>query len=172
MKLDPLTYTLCISPLCFVLVGVGTFATWSPEIVQDFASVWPYLIPNVCTAFILNIVVASLIKECSAVGFMLAGMTKDMILVVVSAVAFGESVTALQAASFTMIIMGIAFWALMKTSPDHPWVRAVERLFGLPLESRSEVGSKEERAPLISKTKSLDSEASLSTTASDLARKV
>merc|ERR1712194_701516 len=44
MKLDPLTYTLCVSPLCFVLVCVGTLATWSPEIAQDFASVWPYLI--------------------------------------------------------------------------------------------------------------------------------
>jgi len=162
MKLDPLTYTLIVAPICFMFVCVGTFASWSPEILEDFAVVWPYLIPNACMAFLLNLLVATIIKETSAVGMILLGLTKDVFLVSVSAVAFGDVVTPLQGVSFTMIILGIICWSLMKTSPDHPLVRAIERFVGQPHSG--------ERTPLISKASVVESgseDESLSTTASE-----
>jgi len=132
IRLDPLTYTLFGAPACLLALSVGNFFTWTPEIMQDALVWWPYLLPNMLVAFTLNLVVASVIKECSAVGFMLAGLGKDIALVIVSAVAFAEPVTKAQAVSFTMVLGGISFWALMKSSPDHPLVRQVETAMGLP----------------------------------------
>merc|ERR1719210_165511 len=93
MKLDPLTYTLFLAPICCIVLIIGNLVQFSPGTFHDFSVMWPLLLGNACVAFALNVLVATVIKECSAVGFVLAGLTKDMAVVIFSAVFFDETVT-------------------------------------------------------------------------------
>jgi len=131
IKLDPLTYTLFVAPTCLTVLLVGNAFLWEHEIVNRAVQLWHLLLPNAMLAFILNLLTATLVKEVSAVGAILAGVVKDMFLVVVSAAAFGEVVTHQQATWFVMILAGILFWSLSKAMPDHPFVVHVEGKMGL-----------------------------------------
>merc|ERR1719265_1549454 len=66
IKLDPLTYQLFMAPLCLVLLVVGDFFTWQPEMNPHFLEWYPYLIVNALCAFALNVTIATVIKEISA----------------------------------------------------------------------------------------------------------
>lgn len=141
LKLDPLTYTLFAAPAGLVVLVFGNIFTWHPEIVTRAMQHWHLLLPNALLAFVLNVTVATVIKEVSAVGFILAGVTKDIVLVTVSATLFGEQITHLQAFGFSMVLAGILLWSLMKALPKHPVVRSIEDSLGLP--------RPEETAPLV-----------------------
>jgi len=132
LKLDPLTYTLFAAPTCLTVLLLGNLFTWDHEIIPRAQQLWHLLLPNALLAFVLNVLVATVIKEASAVGFILTGMVKDIVLVVVSSIAFGETVTVEQAGAFVMILMGIVFWSASKAMPEHPLVRRVEDAMGLP----------------------------------------
>lgn len=135
-KLDPLTYTFFLAPVCLVVLLCANAFEWNPRIIPDFVQWWPLLIVNALVAFILNLLVAAVIKECSAVGFVLAGLTKDIAIVVCSCVAFGEQVTAQQATAFTLTLAGVGFWSYMKACPKAPAVTTVERLLCVPLDKK------------------------------------
>merc|ERR1719197_2362357 len=66
VKLDPLTYTMFMAPVCFAVLLIGNIFAWDPEIIPRMIEWWPYLLPNAALAFCLNVSVALLIKECSA----------------------------------------------------------------------------------------------------------
>lgn len=142
MKLDPLTYTMFAAPACLVGLLVGNLFVWDPEILPRIKLMWQVLLPNASLAFLLNVIVATMIKETSAVGYILAGVVKDIVLVVISAMFFGEQVTHQQAGCFVLILMGILFWSFSKSMPDHPFVCWVEAAMGLP---------RKETLPLITK---------------------
>lgn len=130
-KLDPLTYTLFAAPTCLLVLVLGNIFVWDPEMMLRAKQFWHLLLPNAFLAFVLNVLVATVIKETSAVGFILTGVVKDIVLVVVSATVFGEVVSRQQAAGFTLVLAGILFWSLMKAMPQHPAVLWVEDKAGL-----------------------------------------
>lgn len=132
MKLDPLTYTLIVAPACLVALLAGSACTWSAEVPAALAKWWPYLLPNAALAFVLNVLVAVLIKETSAVGLILSGIVKDIGLVFFSWAFFGELVTPCQFVSFAVTLSGVGFWSYMKVAPDAPAVAFAERLLCLP----------------------------------------
>jgi len=127
-KFDPLTYTMFVAPLCFAVLAGASALFWQPGTLADLRRCWPLLLANGSVAFALNVLVACVIKECSAVGFVLCGIAKDIVIVVLSSVAFHELVTAKQATAFVVTLAGIFFWSLMKTHPDAVLVRLVERM--------------------------------------------
>lgn len=131
-KLDPMTYTLVMTPICLGLLLLGTALWWDPVIPHKVIEYWPVLLPNCFLAFLLNLIVAVVITETSAVGFVFAGFVKDIALVVLSACVFGEIVTRQQSLGFVVILSGVCFWSLMKVSPHQPMVVRVERLLGMP----------------------------------------
>jgi len=130
-KLDPLSYNMILAPICLFVLVIANAIRWSEGVVADFARLWPVIIANACVAFCLNISVAAVIKECSAVGFVLAGLTKDIAIVLFSAVAFREHVTRHQAFAFIVTIAGVAFWSYMKLYPSARIVQAMEMLLGV-----------------------------------------
>merc|ERR1719203_1244373 len=132
LKLDPLTYNLFAAPSCLAFLALAHIFTWDPQIIPRAMQLWYLLLPNATLAFVLNLLVATVIKEVSAVGFILTGVVKDIVLVVVSSLVFGEVVTRQQAVGFTMVLTGILFWSFMKAMPHHPFVRWVEDAMGLP----------------------------------------
>mmetsp|Transcript_117011 Transcript_117011/g.372468 ORF Transcript_117011/g.372468 Transcript_117011/m.372468 type:complete len:299 (+) Transcript_117011:263-1159(+) len=120
LKLDPLSYTLLIAPACLGYLLVGLAATWNPAIPQALAIWWPYILPNACLAFVMNLLVATIIKEISSIGFILTGVCKDIAIVMFSAVVAGEHVTGFQRVSFTMTLAGVSFWSYLKLRPGGP----------------------------------------------------
>jgi len=117
---------------------------------------WVYLIPNACLAFVLNISISVLIKEGSAMAFILSGLVKDVAIVLVSAHIFHEQVVPQQYLGFVICLSGVFFWSYAKVSPHSPMVVAFNKL------SWSNHEDAKERAPLIDnkheaeKTKSLE----------------
>lgn len=125
-KLDALSYVLLVMPLCFCFLAVsliGLTFVWpndnfpSPKM-QDLYTWWPYLLLNSLIAFALNVVIALFIKNSEAVSFILAGILKDAMIVLVGGLGLGESISRLQVAGFGMQIVGILIWSLMKTFPE------------------------------------------------------
>uniref|UniRef100_A0A7S4S7B9 Sugar phosphate transporter domain-containing protein n=1 Tax=Alexandrium monilatum TaxID=311494 RepID=A0A7S4S7B9_9DINO len=142
-KLDPLTYNMFLAPICLLVLIVANAVHWSPGTLNDFYEWWPLIIANACVAFCLNIIVATVIKECSAVGFVLAGLTKDIAIVLFSALAFHENVTQKQAGAFVITILGVGFWSYMKIYPSSGLVCKIEMLLG------SETSAPGEKATLL-----------------------
>jgi len=140
-KLDPLTYTAFTAPACLVVLLVANACSWDPQIVPAALSNWHLLLANACVAFALNVLVATVIKELSAVGFVLTGLTKDIVIVVLSCVTFGEPITQVQSGAFLMTLLGVGMWSLMKVRPDSAPVKLLERALCVPLETDAERGS-------------------------------
>jgi len=131
-KFDALTYNMFLAPICFVLLATATCCSWDSHILTNFAAWWHLLLLNGLVAFSLNFLVASVIKECSAVGFVLCGLCKDIVIVVISSMAFQEEVTRKQSVAFMITLMGILFWSLMKSHPRSLPVRAAEAMLCVP----------------------------------------
>merc|ERR1711974_545998 len=92
LKLDALTYTMFLAPMYLVVLLIGVALTWQAEVISDFQQWWIYIIPNASLAFLLNLCVALLIKECSALAYIFAGFVKDAGIVVIGALLLGETV--------------------------------------------------------------------------------
>jgi len=147
-KLDPLTYNMFLAPICLFVLIIANAVHWSENTLVDFQEWWPLIIVNACLAFCLNIVVAAVIKECSAVGFVLAGLTKDIAIVLFSALAFHEKVTSQQGAAFLITIMGVSFWSYMKLHPSAMLVRSLERMLCVEPTVPSEKAALIQKEPL------------------------
>ncbi|CAK0859520.1 unnamed protein product [Prorocentrum cordatum] len=130
-KLDPLSYTMFMAPVCLLVLIIGNAIIWEHSVIEDLAVWWPYLIPNACIAFCLNITIAQVIKETSAVGFIITGVVKDICLVVFSSVAFHDMITMKQWVSFTVTLSGVFFWSFMTKFPNHQLVGSFERMLGV-----------------------------------------
>jgi len=150
-KLDPLTYTSFVAPLCAVVLLVANFFHWDHQIVPAFVKCWPLLLLNALVAFVLNILVATVIKEISAVGFVLTGLTKDIFIVVLSWLAFNETITMVQWSAFAATLGGVGIWSLMKICPDSLIIQLLERALCMPPREVKEIGNDEEATPLVSK---------------------
>jgi drug/metabolite transporter (DMT)-like permease len=135
-RLDPFTYTMLSAPFCILMLGAGTVITWDKRIPTQAANCWFLLIPNACMAFVLQALVATIIKELSAVGFILTGIVKDITIVMISAIWFGEEVRIKQYLSFTLTLSGIFFWSYMTKEPDSPLVLWVYKSMGCQQEAR------------------------------------
>jgi hypothetical protein len=125
-KLDVLTYVLLVMPACFLVLGCMLFfltyvhpmELFATPLWSDVVAWWPILFANANLAFALNVAIALLMKEVSAVGYILAGVVKDTFIVVVGAAALHEPIALLQCVGFSMQLFFVCTWSLMKTFPD------------------------------------------------------
>mmetsp|Transcript_54433 Transcript_54433/g.95510 ORF Transcript_54433/g.95510 Transcript_54433/m.95510 type:complete len:369 (-) Transcript_54433:104-1210(-) len=125
-KLDALSYVLLVMPLCFLFLGGMFFflvVVHPLEMLKtphwnDIVTWWPVLLANCCVAFLLNITIALFIKYSSPIGFILAGILKDVCIVVAGATMLGELVSRQQAFGFVLQLGFISVWSLMKLFPD------------------------------------------------------
>merc|ERR1712232_1351976 len=131
IRLDPLTYNLFMCPVCLIVLAFMNVATWDPEIPARLTEWWPYLLPNALCAFALNVTIATLIKHTSAMGFILSGVVKDIVIVIGSTCIFGGVLTLQQVFGFSIATFGIFFWSYMKISARSPMVCAVAKALGM-----------------------------------------
>lgn len=120
-KLDALSYNLLIQPLsavgllifvlsCMAFIpGVPT-ATWA-----DYVAWWPHLVGNACAALVLNVAVALFISKTSAIGYIVVGILKDIVLVVSDVVFSGTRISELQIAAFSLQILFVAHYSFFKS---------------------------------------------------------
>eukprot|EP00448_Togula_jolla_P020232 CAMPEP_0170589260 /NCGR_PEP_ID=MMETSP0224-20130122/11258_1 /TAXON_ID=285029 /ORGANISM="Togula jolla, Strain CCCM 725" /LENGTH=343 /DNA_ID=CAMNT_0010913011 /DNA_START=58 /DNA_END=1089 /DNA_ORIENTATION=+ len=117
-KLDPLTYTLFMAPVSLLFLSMGVAWTWDPAVIAAAQANWHYLLPNALLAYALNLIIAMVLKNCSAMGFILAGMVKDIVIVVVSSHLFGDFIANMQYIGFAVTLAGCGAWSLLKLMPN------------------------------------------------------
>jgi drug/metabolite transporter (DMT)-like permease len=142
LKLDPLTFLIFMSPCCMFFLGFANILSWNDRIAPQFMVWWPYLLANACTAFILNLLGATLIKHLSALAFNLTGVIKDIFIILLSCYVFHTKVEPQQVVGFSLATSGIFFWAFMKNKPSHSAVVGMASLLGMPRD-------KNEKTPLL-----------------------
>lgn len=147
LKLDPFTYIKFVAPVSFLVAGVCTWLRWTVDTWPQFHGCWPLIIGNCVLSFALNVSVAFLIRETSAVGMVVAAIAKDVILVIFSEVIFHDPVTARQWVCFTLTLGGVLFWGYMKVYPQSGTVVNLEKLLG----SRPWKSGPHERTALVKK---------------------
>ena len=82
---------------------------------QEFAFI---MVINGAVAFTLNIAVVLLISNTSALVLTLAGIVKDVLLVVLSMAVFGSPVTLLQYIGYGVALLGLNIHKEYKKNPD------------------------------------------------------
>jgi len=128
MKLDPLSYVLCVSPICFVLLGVVACglhqlpADYAPDGMKMPSSAevkfWaPWLLASSLIAFCLNVSIAALIKHSGPMTFLMCQLVKDILAVTIGIVVLKETGTGIQAIGFMMLLSCIFLWTMTKTFP-------------------------------------------------------
>jgi drug/metabolite transporter (DMT)-like permease len=121
LKLDPLSSLYYIAPLSAIYIGMACFAFESnalpyERIVQyDFIMI---LLINGLLAFSLNVAVVYLISNTSALTLTLAGIVKDILLVLLSVAIFGSPVTLLQYFGYTIALFGLNVHKEYKKNPE------------------------------------------------------
>lgn len=125
-KLDVLTYVLIVMPLCFCVLGSILLTLLyihpsehlkTPEW-SDIIAWWPMLAANATLAFGLNVAIALFMKQSSAVGFILAGIVKDAVIVLAGVTILQEPISPLQMVGFVFQLILIWIWSMMKIFPD------------------------------------------------------
>jgi drug/metabolite transporter (DMT)-like permease len=110
LGLDSLSTLYYIAPLCGCLIGCACFAFELRLIPLDkLMSVpfWVILVANGTVAFLLNIASVMLIKHTSALTLTLAGVIKDILLVVLSLLIFKSPVTPLQFLGYSVSLLAL-----------------------------------------------------------------
>jgi len=130
LSLDPLSYVLFEAPLCFVELSAAALLMWHPATVLDFRLWWHLILPNSMLSPLLSVMQATVIKELSAVGFILLGTIKYITVVLISWAFFDEECSFQQAIGFAVTLAGVFAWTYTKAVPSSPLVQAAERLLG------------------------------------------
>jgi len=125
--LDPMTTVLFMCPLCLLTVSTMLAFTYHEGIGAAFLDLWPHLALNCVNAFMLNVSVAVVIKVCNGIGFVLAGILKDILIVSSAAVFFSAHLTAFQVTGFAIATAGILVHSVMKSASENAARAASEK---------------------------------------------
>jgi len=129
MKFDPLSYILLVMPVVALIQGSTLLASatlspteggfeWMPVPAWSvIMAKWHLLLPNALLAFTLNVTAVAFIKASSSVTFVLAGILKDMLIVIGGVVVMHDQVTQLQSMSFVAQLGLLLLWSMAKMHP-------------------------------------------------------
>merc|ERR1711871_1486405 len=113
----PLCFVLLASVLCLGAVVGGPLAFPVPSFAHLEA--WaPMLFLNAFIAFALNVVIAAVIQKVSSVGFLLAGIAKDALIVLCGCLFLGEEISRCQGLGFALQLQGTLAWTVLKSYPE------------------------------------------------------
>lgn len=113
-KMDPLVSVYYYAPACAAINGFFTLFIEFPRLTMaDIYSVGIFtLLANAFIAFCLNVSVVLLIGKTSAVVLTMAGVLKDILLVVASMAIFGDPVTLQQYFGYSIALVGLTYYKL------------------------------------------------------------
>jgi len=116
-RLDPLSMVLFLAPISAVIactIFLGRHHNNLGLVYASFLSAWPWILMNAFAAFSLNIVVAWTIWSFNPRGFLIAGVMKDVAIVLAASMVFGEQLNRLQCAGFSIALIGITLYGSYK----------------------------------------------------------
>lgn len=127
-KLDAFTYVMLVAPMVLIiLLGalVGFAVAWPerPEALRlppwyALVENRGVLLANGSLAFAMQIAHAAFMKNSSAITFILTGVVmKDIVVIAVCAVVLGEELSGQQLVGFSIQLLGVCAWSLMKVVP-------------------------------------------------------
>lgn len=142
VKLDPLSVVLFTAPLALVFLTV--LMLWCIHsghkegnltlIWLRGTAVWHMILASSVLAFVLNVTIACMIWTLNATGFVIAGIVKDITIVFSAILFLHESVTRQQLVGFSLAIVGITHYSLMKMNrdcfEDDNVLQGLKRLYG------------------------------------------
>eukprot|EP00931_Biecheleriopsis_adriatica_P062274 TRINITY_DN3750_c0_g2_i1.p1 TRINITY_DN3750_c0_g2~~TRINITY_DN3750_c0_g2_i1.p1 ORF type:complete len:372 (+),score=61.64 TRINITY_DN3750_c0_g2_i1:100-1116(+) len=114
LKLDALTFVSFQAPCSLMPILVAVAFTLTPQALSDFYAHYPLIVANASLAFLLNVMIAVILKRLSALAFVVIGLTKDIVIVLASSIVFGDTVSMMQRYSFGITLFGIYLWANLK----------------------------------------------------------
>jgi drug/metabolite transporter (DMT)-like permease len=120
LKLDPLSSLYYIAPMCSFFIGISFLVFEYDQLPWERLSDPTFLLllgANGCVAFTLNVAVVMLISHTSALTLTLAGIFKDILLVVLSVLVFGSPVTLLQVFGYAVALTGLNLHKEYKKNP-------------------------------------------------------
>jgi drug/metabolite transporter (DMT)-like permease len=121
LKLDPLSALYYQAPLICVIIGIPMmyfeFDQLPFERMTETSFIVTMLI-NGLVAFSLNIAVILVLQHTSALTFTLAGIVKDILLVISSVVVFGAPVTPLQYLGYSFSLLGLFLHKQYTANPE------------------------------------------------------
>merc|ERR1719437_294251 len=92
---------------------------WMPvPTLNDLFSHWHHLLPNALLAFTLNVVAVMFIKASSSVTYVLAGIVKDMVIVLGGVIFLGDEVSKMQSIAFAAQIFFLYLMSMAKQFPS------------------------------------------------------
>lgn len=121
LKLDPLSSLYYIAPVCALCIGTMCFIFEYQDLPfekmysRDFGVI---MVLNGLVAFTLNVAVVLLIANTSPLTLTLAGVLKDILLVVLSMVIFGAPVTPTQYVGYGIALLGLQLHKQYKKDPE------------------------------------------------------
>lgn len=121
LKLDPLSSLYYIAPMCTFFIGIFCCIFEVQDLPLDRMMTQDFIVTmliNGGVAFTLNVAVVLLIGNTSALVLTLAGIIKDIMLVVLSIVVFGSPVTPLQYAGYGVALLGLNAHKEFKKNPE------------------------------------------------------
>ena len=121
LKLDPLSSLYYIAPFCALFIGIACCIFEVQELPIARMQSTEFLLTMICNgavAFTLNVAAVLLISNTSALVLTLAGIVKDILLVVLSVSVFGSPVTPLQYAGYGLALIGLNAHKEYKKSPE------------------------------------------------------
>lgn len=118
-RLDPLSMALFLAPMsalfaCAIFLGQSFWDGNLGIVYSSFLSAWPWLLSNVVVSFGLNVVVAWTVWSFNPTGFLIAGVMKDVSIMLAASMIFGEALTRMQCAGFSIALIGISLYGSYK----------------------------------------------------------
>eukprot|EP00927_Polykrikos_kofoidii_P043799 TRINITY_DN378_c0_g2_i1.p1 TRINITY_DN378_c0_g2~~TRINITY_DN378_c0_g2_i1.p1 ORF type:complete len:349 (-),score=37.19 TRINITY_DN378_c0_g2_i1:140-1186(-) len=123
LKMDPLTYLIFMAPIIIAVLTFANAAMFSMEMMTAAVTFWRPLLASSFCAFMLNLIIAVILKQGGAMAFILSGLVKDIVIVVSSSFIYNVPLKQQEILGFTLSLFGMGYWGLMKTIPQHPMIR-------------------------------------------------
>jgi len=111
LKLDALSTVLVISPFSLFFLSGCMFAVWTPEILENGRKHWLLVVLHAVTAFFVDVAVTTVVKQASALTYMVVNALNSIVVVVVASILFGSTMTVRQAVGYGISIIGIVVYS-------------------------------------------------------------
>ncbi|KAF4589233.1 triose-phosphate transporter [Ophiocordyceps camponoti-floridani] len=113
LKMEPLVGLYYYAPICAAMNVFVAIPTELPYFRREHLTPWlaGVLVLNALTAFMLNIASVFLIGKTSGLTMTMAGILKNMLLIVASVLIWQTRITLLQAAGYSLALAGLVYYS-------------------------------------------------------------
>eukprot|EP00929_Paragymnodinium_shiwhaense_P105648 TRINITY_DN70697_c0_g2_i1.p1 TRINITY_DN70697_c0_g2~~TRINITY_DN70697_c0_g2_i1.p1 ORF type:complete len:386 (-),score=57.96 TRINITY_DN70697_c0_g2_i1:130-1287(-) len=117
-KVDPLTLLLFMCPICCMSVATYVLWAWDHAMVEQAWKMWPALLLNCAMAVNLNLAICFVQQISAPTTFMLTGVVKDIVCILLSRLVFNDILLPQQYFCVLCALMGIYLHCIYRLAPE------------------------------------------------------